>query len=59
MTLLINVLVILVIVGVILWGINEIPMDATIKKVIRVVVIVLVLVWLLRLLLPLLPVTAT
>ena len=37
---LINVLIALVIVGVILWGVSQIPMDETIRKVIRVIVVV-------------------
>ena len=39
---LINLVVVLAIVGLILWAIQQIPMDAAIAKVIRVVVIVVV-----------------
>lgn len=48
---LIQILIVLVIVGVILWGITQIPMDATIARLVRVVVIVFVAIWLLYLLL--------
>ncbi|WP_373509988.1 Thivi_2564 family membrane protein [Thiocapsa sp.] len=45
---LINVIVVLVVIGVILWLINNyIPMDGTIKKILNVVVVILVLLWLL------------
>ncbi len=47
---LIQVVIALVIVGLILWVIEQIPMDATIKSIIRVVVIVAVCIWLLMLL---------
>jgi len=46
--LLIQLVIVLVIVGVALWAINNyIPMDATIKKILNVVVIIVVLLWLL------------
>lgn len=45
---LITLLVLLIIVGVLLWVVNtQIPMDATIKKIINIVVIVVVCLWLL------------
>jgi hypothetical protein len=45
---LIQLVIVLVIVGVALWAINNyIPMDATIKKILNVVVIIVVLLWLL------------
>lgn len=37
----------LAIVGLVLWAITQIPMDAAIQRIIRVVVIVFVVVWLL------------
>jgi hypothetical protein len=43
---LLSILVALLIVGVILWAVSQIPMDPAIAKVIRVVVIVFVLIWL-------------
>ena len=53
--LLIQALIALLIVGVILWGIAQIPMDTTIARIIRVVVIVFVAIWLIYLLASLLP----
>ncbi|MCB2180526.1 MAG: hypothetical protein KQH63_00690 [Desulfobulbaceae bacterium] len=45
---LINLIIILVVVGVILWAINSyIPMQPTIKKILNVVVIIVVVMWLL------------
>ena len=45
---LISLIITLVIVGVVLYLINLIPMDATIKTIIRVLVILFVLLWLLN-----------
>jgi hypothetical protein len=45
---LIQLIIVLVIVGVILWLVNSyIPMEATIKKILNVVVIIAVILWLL------------
>lgn len=44
---LIQLIIALVIVGLVLWVIQQIPMDATIARIIRVVVIVAVSIWLL------------
>ena len=45
---LIQLILVLVVVGVILWVINSyIPMQTTIKKILNVVVIVAVIIWLL------------
>ena len=45
---LINLVIVLVVVGVILWVINSyIPMQATIKKILNVVVVIAVIIWLL------------
>jgi len=45
---LINLIVILVVVGVILWVINSyIPMQSTIKKILNAVVVIGVIIWLL------------
>ena len=45
---LIQLVIVLVVVGVILWLINSyIPMQTTIKKILNVVVVVAVVVWLL------------
>jgi len=44
----INLIIILVVVGVILWAINAyIPMQSTIKKILNAVVVIGVIVWLL------------
>ena len=46
---LINVLLVLVVVGVILWLVNTyIPMDAKIKRILNIVVVIVVVIWLLR-----------
>jgi hypothetical protein len=46
---LINVLITLIIVGVLLWLVNnKLPMDGTIKSIINIVVIIAVVIWLLR-----------
>lgn len=52
---LVSLLVALLIVGVILWGLSQIPMDPAIARVIRVVVIVVVAIWLIYFLVGLLP----
>ena len=45
---LIHLVLILVVVGVVLWAINNyIPMQSTIKKLLNVVVVVCVIIWLL------------
>jgi hypothetical protein len=45
-TFLIQLLVVLIIVGLALWVVSQIPMDPVIARVIRVVVIVVVCIWL-------------
>lgn len=45
---LISVIVALIVVGLVLYLINMIPMDGTIKQIIRIVVIIAVIVWLLQ-----------
>lgn len=53
MNMLIYVLLVLIVVGVVLYLINNfLPMDAKIKTIVNVVVIVIVLVWLLLCVLP-------
>lgn len=52
---LVQVLIVLIIVGLLLWVVSQIPMDPTIARIIRVVVIVLVCIWLLYLLVGFLP----
>jgi len=48
---LIQVIVVLIIVGLLLWIVQQIPMDATIARIIRVVVVVAVCLWLISILL--------
>lgn len=45
---LISVIVTLIIVGLVLYLIGLIPMDGTIKQIIRIVVIIAVVIWLLQ-----------
>jgi hypothetical protein len=42
---LIKIVVALLIVGVALWGISQIPMDATVYRVVRALIIVAVAIW--------------
>lgn len=48
--LLLQVLLVLLIAGVILWAITQFPIDPTIARLIRVVVIVVIAVWLIYIL---------
>jgi hypothetical protein len=44
-----NVLLVLIVVGVLLWLVNNyIPMDRKIKNILNVVVVIVVVLWLLR-----------
>ncbi len=44
-----NVLIILIVVGVLLWLVNTyIPMQSTIKKILNAVVVIVVVIWLLN-----------
>lgn len=46
---LIQIVVILIVVGVLLWLINSyIPMDAQIKKILNIVVLVVIVLWILQ-----------
>jgi hypothetical protein len=45
---LISILVALIIAGLILWVVGQIPLDPWIQKIIRVVVVVFVVLWLLQ-----------
>lgn len=45
----------LIVVGVLLWAVSVIPMDPTIKQIIRVLVIVFVVIWLIYMLVGILP----
>jgi hypothetical protein len=58
---LIELVVILIVVGMLLWLVTQLPLDPTIQNIIRGVVILVVVLWLLRLFvgdLPLLPIRA-
>lgn len=52
---LLDLLIVLVIAGLILWAIGQFPMDAAIARIIRVVIIVVVCIWLLYFLVGILP----
>ncbi|MEI6485202.1 MAG: Thivi_2564 family membrane protein [Sphingomonadales bacterium] len=46
---LISVIITLIVVGLLLWLVNnKLPMDGTIKSIINIVVIIAVVIWLLR-----------
>lgn len=46
---LVNIVIVLIIVGIVLWLINRfIPMDYKIKTILNVVVVIAVIIWLLR-----------
>jgi len=46
---LINILIVLVIVGFLLWLVNNyIPMDGKIKKIINIIVLIVVVIWVLK-----------
>jgi len=46
---LLQLIIVLVVIGVVLWVINSyIPMQATIKKILNVIVIIAVIIWLLN-----------
>ena len=50
---LIQIVVVLVIVGILLWGVMAAPfIEATIKKLIQIVVVVVAAVWVLKVLFP-------
>jgi hypothetical protein len=44
----ISILVVLVVVGILLWGIQQFPIDPRIMKIIYVVVVVAICIWLLQ-----------
>jgi hypothetical protein len=48
--LLIQIVVILLVAGLILWAISQFPLDATIARLIKVVIIVVICIWLISLL---------
>lgn len=48
--LLLQILIVLLIAGVVLWGVSQFPLDPTIARLIKVVVVVFVAIWLIYLL---------
>jgi hypothetical protein len=48
MSMLISIIVTLIVVGLLLYLVDLIPMDGTIKQIIRLIVIIAVIVWLLQ-----------
>lgn len=49
MSTLLNVIIILIVVGLVLWLINRfIPMDYKIKQILNIVVVIAVIIWLLK-----------
>lgn len=52
---LIGIVIVLIVVGLLLWVVSQIPMDATIARILRVVVIVAVCLWLLYVVVGFLP----
>jgi hypothetical protein len=51
---LVQILIALLVVGLILWAITQIPMDPAIARIVRVVIIVVVVIWLIYALVPML-----
>lgn len=46
---LVNILVVLIVAGIVLWLINTyIPMDGKIKRILNIVFVVVIIIWLLR-----------
>jgi len=46
---LLTIVIVLIVVGVCLWLVNtQIPMDATIKRILNIVVVIAVVLWLLK-----------
>lgn len=45
---LVSILVVIIVAGVLLWGLTQLPLDPAIKSVARVVVIVAVVLWVLK-----------
>jgi hypothetical protein len=43
-----TIIITLIVVGVVLWLINFIPMHPTIKKIVNAVIVVFVIIWLLK-----------
>ena len=52
---LLEIIVVLIVVGLAMWVLQQIPMDPTIARIVRVVIIVAVAIWLLYIVVGLLP----
>ena len=52
---LVSIVIVLIIVGLALWVISQIPMDPTVARIIRIIIIVVVCIWLLYWLVGMLP----
>lgn len=50
---LITLIIYLIIVGLLLWLVDQLPIDGTIKRIIHILIIVIVILWLVSLFLPL------
>lgn len=49
---LISLIIVIVVIGVILWAVNQyVPMDAKIKQILNIVVVIALVIWLLTVLL--------
>jgi hypothetical protein len=47
---LLSIILTLVIIGLVLWVVQQLPIDASIKNIIRIIVIVVVVIWLIQVL---------
>ena len=46
---LINIIIVLLVVGILLWAVNNyVPMDAKIKNILNIVVVLVVVIWLIQ-----------
>jgi hypothetical protein len=46
---LITIVITLIVVGVVLWLINLIPMQTTIKRIVNIIIVIAIVVWLMKL----------
>lgn len=44
----ITILITLIVVGVVMWLVNMIPMQPTIKKIVNTIIVIFVVIWLLK-----------
>ena len=52
---LVEIIILLIVIGLLLWLVNILPIDAQIKQIIKVIVVVVIVIWLLYLLVGLMP----